>query len=71
MMICLEYESKNHLRLPDTAKCDWCTCALARAEANAKHGRGLIQDRRLCTDAIFIRAQSAICADGPPSAQAP
>jgi len=29
-----------------------------------------IQDRRLCADVLFIRAQSAIRADGPPSAQA-
>jgi hypothetical protein len=30
---------------------------------------GFLQDRRLRTDALFIRAQSAIRADGPPSAQ--
>ena len=29
----------------------------------------LIQDRRLCADVLFVRAQSAIRADGPPSAQ--
>jgi hypothetical protein len=29
-----------------------------------------IQDRRLCADVLFIRAQSVIRADGPPSAQA-
>jgi len=29
-----------------------------------------IQDRRLRADVLFIRAQSAIRADGPPSAQA-
>ncbi|MDP2640588.1 MAG: hypothetical protein Q8Q16_07970 [Betaproteobacteria bacterium] len=28
-----------------------------------------LQDRRLCTDVFFIRAQSAIRADGAPSAQ--
>jgi len=32
--------------------------------------RGVIQDRRFGTDVLFIRAQSAIRADGPPSAQA-
>jgi len=31
--------------------------------------RGLIQDRRLRADRFIIRAQSAIRADGPPSAQ--
>jgi hypothetical protein len=29
----------------------------------------LIQDRRLSADVLFVRAQSAIRADGPPSAQ--
>jgi len=31
---------------------------------------GVIQDRRLRADMLFIRAQSAIRADGSPSAQA-
>jgi hypothetical protein len=30
---------------------------------------GFTQDRRLCTDALFVRAQSAIRADGTPAAQ--
>jgi hypothetical protein len=33
-------------------------------------GLGFLQDRRLCADALFIRAQSTIRADGAPSAQA-
>ncbi len=37
---------------------------------HAKPAPGLIQDRRLCADRFFIRAQSAIRADGTPSAQA-
>jgi len=32
-------------------------------------GVAFIRDRRLGTDALFIRAQSTIRADGPPSAQ--
>ncbi|MBI5911220.1 MAG: hypothetical protein HY848_14870 [Betaproteobacteria bacterium] len=32
--------------------------------------RGFVQDRRLRADVLFIRAQSTIRADGPPSAQA-
>jgi hypothetical protein len=31
---------------------------------------GSIQDRRLFTDVLFIREQSAIRADGPPAVQA-
>jgi hypothetical protein len=36
----------------------------------SKPGLGFLQDRRLCADALFIRAQSTIRADGTPSAQA-
>ncbi|TAK72957.1 MAG: hypothetical protein EPO19_00020 [Betaproteobacteria bacterium] len=32
-------------------------------------GSGLIQDRRLRADVLFIRTRSVIRADGPPSAQ--
>jgi hypothetical protein len=38
-------------------------------KSNKGLGVAFIQDRRLCADALFIRAQSAIRADGPPSAQ--
>jgi hypothetical protein len=36
---------------------------------NTKRSAGVIQDRRLRTDGLFIRAQSAIRADGFRSAQ--
>jgi hypothetical protein len=35
---------------------------------NTKHSAGVIQDRRLRTDVLFIRAQSMIRADGFSSA---
>jgi len=35
-----------------------------------KSDLGFIQDRRLRADRVIVRAQSAIRADGPPSAQA-
>jgi hypothetical protein len=43
-----------------------------RVMDKSNNGLGVffIQDRRLCADALFIRAQSAIRADGAPSAQA-
>jgi hypothetical protein len=37
---------------------------------NNNHDRGFIQDHRLRADVLFIRTQSVIRADGPPSAQA-
>jgi len=37
---------------------------------NKDSAGGFIQDRRLRTDVLFIRAQSTIRADGTPSAQA-
>jgi len=42
----------------------------SRFRIKTRKVRGFLQDRRLRADALFIRAQSAIRADGPPSAQA-
>ncbi|MFH1044200.1 MAG: hypothetical protein V1796_03935 [Pseudomonadota bacterium] len=40
-----------------------------RVMDKSKGSLGLIQDRRLRADVLFIRTQSAIRADGSPSAQ--
>jgi hypothetical protein len=37
---------------------------------HARFGFDFIQDRQLCADVFFVRAQLTIRADGPPSAQA-
>jgi hypothetical protein len=44
---------------------------MSQALPHSSKGLGVvfIQDRRLCADMLFIRAQSAIRADGAPSAQ--
>jgi len=50
---------KKHLRSKNTVM----------EKSNNGFGFAFIQDRRLGTDVLFIRAQSTIRADGPPSAQ--
>jgi hypothetical protein len=42
---------------------------MVMGKSNHDLGSRFIQDRRLCADVLFIRAQSAIRADGAPSAQ--